>query len=57
MGRAERFTATTFRFDVFELDAQRRTLRRAGLDVELRPLAFDALTHLARHAGEVVTKD
>lgn len=57
MGQTEGFTAARFRFDDFELDAQRRTLRRSGADVELRPLAFDALAHLVRHAGQVVTKD
>jgi TolB-like protein/DNA-binding winged helix-turn-helix (wHTH) protein/Flp pilus assembly protein TadD len=57
MGRNEDFPAATFRFDAFELDAQRRTLRRSGADVELRPLAFDALACLVRHAGRVVTKD
>jgi TolB-like protein/DNA-binding winged helix-turn-helix (wHTH) protein len=57
MGRTEDFTAATFRFDAFELDAQRRTLRRSGAEVELRPLAFDALGYLVRHAGHVVTKD
>ena len=57
MGRSEEFTAATFRFDAFELDAQRRTLRRSGADVELRPRAFDALGFLVRHAGRVVTKD
>lgn len=57
MGRTEDFTTATFRFDAFELDTQRRTLRRAGTDVGLRPLAFDALVCLVRHAGQVVTKD
>lgn len=57
MGRTEDFTAATFRFDVFELDTQRRRLRRSGADVELRPLAFDALAHLVRRAGRVVTRD
>ena len=57
MGRTEEFTTATFRFDAFELDGQRRTLRRSGADVELRPLAFDALAFLVRHAGHVVTKD
>ena len=57
MGRNEDFPAATFRFDAFELDTQRRTLRRSGADVELRPLAFDALACLVRHAGRVVTKD
>src|SRR5512139_2885712 len=57
MGRTEEFTAARFRFEGFELDAQRRMLRRSGADVELRPLAFDALAHLVRHAGRVVTKD
>src|SRR5688500_14366422 len=57
MGRTEEFTAATFRFDAFELDGQRRTLRRSGTAVQLRPLAFDALGFLLRHAGRVVTKD
>lgn len=57
MGRTEDFTTARFRFDAFELDTQRRTLRRSGADVELRPLAFEALAHLVRHAGHVVTKD
>ena len=57
MGRTEEFTTARFRFDAFELDTQRRTLRRSGADVELRPLAFEALAHLVRHAGHVVTKD
>lgn len=57
MGRAEDFTAATILFDAFELDGQRRTLRRSGAEVELRPLAFDALSFLLRHAGRVVTKD
>ena len=57
MGRAEDFTAATILFDAFELDGQRRTLRRSGAQVELRPLAFDALSFLVRHAGRVVTKD
>ncbi len=57
MGRTEEFTAASFRFVDFELDRQRRTLRRSGADVELRPLAFDALGFLVRNAGRVVTKD
>src|SRR5688572_24416486 len=57
MGRTEEFTAATFRFDAFELDVRRRTLRRSGADVAIRPLAFDALVFLVRHAGRVVTKD
>jgi TolB-like protein/DNA-binding winged helix-turn-helix (wHTH) protein/tetratricopeptide (TPR) repeat protein len=57
MDRNEEFTAARFRFDAFELDTQRRTLRRSGAEVELRPLAFEALAHLVRHAGRVVSKD
>ena len=57
MDRPGESTAATFRFDAFELDAQRRTLRRQGAEVELRPLAFDALGFLVRNAGRVVTKD
>ena len=57
MARTEEFAAAMLRFDAFELDVQRRTLRRSGADVELRPRAFDALAFLARQAGRVVTKD
>jgi TolB-like protein/DNA-binding winged helix-turn-helix (wHTH) protein/tetratricopeptide (TPR) repeat protein len=57
MGQAQDFTAATMLFDAFELDGQRRTLRRSGAEVELRPLAFDALSFLVQHAGRVVTKD
>ncbi|HSI53064.1 MAG TPA: winged helix-turn-helix domain-containing protein, partial [Ramlibacter sp.] len=58
MDRTEDFTpATSFRFDDFELDVHRRTLRRSGVDVELRPLAFDALAWFVRHPGYVVSKD
>lgn len=57
MGRTEEPTAAVFHFDDFELDARRRTLRRSGVDVELRPLAFDALACLLRHPGHVVSKD
>jgi TolB-like protein/DNA-binding winged helix-turn-helix (wHTH) protein/Flp pilus assembly protein TadD len=58
MGLTEDFTAaTTFRFDGFELDVHRRTLRRSGADIDLRPLAFDALAWFVRHPGHVVSKD
>ena len=58
MGRTEDLTAaTTFRFADFELDVHRRTLRRSGTNVELRPLAFDALAWFVRHPGSVVSKD
>jgi TolB-like protein/DNA-binding winged helix-turn-helix (wHTH) protein/Flp pilus assembly protein TadD len=57
MGKTEGFSSASFRFDVFELDGQRRVLRRSGAEVELRPQAFDMLSFLARHAGRVVTKD
>ena len=56
MGETGESTAT-FRFDAFELDAQRRTLWRADSEIDLRPLAFDALVFLLRRAGRVVTKD
>jgi len=57
MGSSGEIAAATFRFDAFELDGKRRTLRRSGAEVELRPLAFDALGFLVRNAGRVVTKD
>jgi DNA-binding winged helix-turn-helix (wHTH) protein/Tol biopolymer transport system component len=41
----------------FRLDPQRRLLTRSdGAVVTLTPKAFDALVHLAEHAGELVTR-
>ena len=45
------------RFSVFELDLERRELRRRGVAVPLPPQAFTVLEQLLRHAGEVVTRD
>lgn len=40
-----------------ELDTQRYWLRRAGVDVPLRPKVFDLLIHLVRHCDRVVPRE
>jgi DNA-binding winged helix-turn-helix (wHTH) protein len=46
----------TVRFGPFTLDAARRQLRRAGLEVHLTPKAFDLLVLLVSNAPRVVGK-
>jgi len=45
------------RFGVFELDTASGELRKAGIVVHLRPQACRVLVMLARHQGELVTRD
>jgi len=45
------------RFSVFELDLERRELRRRGVVVPLPPQGIIVLEQLLRHAGDVVTRD
>jgi DNA-binding response OmpR family regulator len=40
-----------------ELDARGRTVRRDGAEVPLKPKEFDLLYFLARHAGQVFTRE
>jgi DNA-binding response OmpR family regulator len=40
-----------------ELDARGRGVRRAGEEVSLKPKEFDLLFFLARHAGQVFTRE
>jgi DNA-binding winged helix-turn-helix (wHTH) protein/tetratricopeptide (TPR) repeat protein len=45
------------RFGAFELDGERRELRRSGLRVRLQPQPFKVLETLASRPGEPVTRD
>jgi TolB-like protein/DNA-binding winged helix-turn-helix (wHTH) protein/Flp pilus assembly protein TadD len=44
-------------FEEFDLDIGRRTLRRGGRALDLRPRSFDVLVYLAQAAGRSVGKD
>jgi DNA-binding winged helix-turn-helix (wHTH) protein len=45
-----------YRFDEFELNPLRCTLLRDGRPVSLSPKAFEVLSCLAQHPGEVISK-
>ena len=47
----------TLRVDDLVLDADRRTVNRAGSAVQLSPTEFRLLEHLVRNAGRVVAKE
>jgi DNA-binding winged helix-turn-helix (wHTH) protein len=49
--------ARAFRFGVFELDLERRELRRRGSVVPLPPQAFAVLLELVSRRGELVTRE
>jgi DNA-binding response OmpR family regulator len=44
-------------FDNLELDLTRRELRLDGRPLPLKPKEFDLMTFLARHRGQVLTRD
>jgi len=46
-----------YRFDEFVLDPPKRTFARHGKPVSVSPKAFEVLTYLVSHSGQVVTKD
>ncbi len=48
---------TTIRVADLTIDTKRRTVRRRKREIRLTVKEFDLLVHLARHAGEVVTRD
>ena len=50
-------TPLVWRFGVFEVDAQREELRRAGVPQRLRDQSFRILHELLTHAGELVTRE
>jgi TolB-like protein/cytochrome c-type biogenesis protein CcmH/NrfG len=45
------------KFDRFELDLTRGCVRMDGCELDLRPMAFRVLCHLAGHAGRLVAKE
>jgi TolB-like protein/DNA-binding winged helix-turn-helix (wHTH) protein len=49
--------ANRLRFEGFDLDVGRRTLRRGERTLDLRPRSFDVLVYLAEAAGRAVGKD
>src|SRR5215212_9884581 len=46
-----------FAFGDYQLDIERRELRRGGECVDLAPKVFDLLTFLVQHRDRVITKD
>src|SRR5438094_6692949 len=50
-------TRKNYRFDNFQLDLLKRRLLRSGKTVSLNPKAFDLLSVLIEHNGELLTKD
>ena len=50
-------TTQTWRFGVFEVDARREELRRAGVPVKMREQSLRILVFLLEHAGEIVTRE
>jgi len=47
---------TTLKVADLEMDLLKRTVRRAGADIELTPLEFKLLEYLMRHGARVVTR-
>ena len=47
----------TLSFDDYEIDVERRELRRAKIPVHVEPQVFDLLTYLVENRDRVVTKD
>lgn len=50
-------TAGCWRFGLFEVDAHREELRRAGTPIKLREQSFRILVFLLEHPGEIVTRE
>lgn len=48
---------TIYRFDEFELDGERRELRRRGAGIPIQPRPLDVLLYLARNRDRVVPRD
>ncbi|MFZ1102217.1 MAG: winged helix-turn-helix domain-containing protein [Hyphomicrobiaceae bacterium] len=46
-----------YRFGRFVLNLDRSCLQKEGVDLALRPKAFDVLRYLVEHAGRLATKD
>lgn len=50
-------TAPVWRFGLFEVDAHREELRRAGVPVKMRDQPFRLLVFFLEHAGEIVARE
>ena len=50
-------TTQTWRFGVFEVDAHKEELRRAGIPIKMREQSLRILVFLLEHAGEIVTRE
>ena len=50
-------TTQTWRFGVFEVDAHKEELRRAGVPIKMREQPLRILVFLLEHAGEIVTRE
>ena len=46
-----------YRFGDYELDGQRRELRREGSPIAIEPKVFEVLAYLLQHHERVVTKE
>lgn len=55
--RAEPQSAAAIRVEDLDLDLISRTAERQGKPIELRPREFDLLVYLARHEGEIVSRE
>jgi predicted ATPase/DNA-binding winged helix-turn-helix (wHTH) protein len=53
----DRSAVTLYQFGPFELDPQKRLLRRSGVPIQLTPKAFELLTALIENRDRVVRKD
>jgi len=56
-GRAAADDASRISAGPLELDLRGRTVKREGLEVALKPKEFDLLFYLAKHAGQVFTRE
>jgi Tol biopolymer transport system component/DNA-binding winged helix-turn-helix (wHTH) protein len=50
-------TTRSWRFGLFEVDAQKEELRRNGVPVKMREQPFRILVFLLEHSGELVTRE
>ncbi len=56
-GRAAAEDASRISAGPLELDLRGRTVKREGAEVALKPKEFDLLFYLAKHAGQVFTRE
>jgi DNA-binding response OmpR family regulator len=56
-GRPHGYDGAQINAGVLELEPRGRTVRKGGAEVALKPKEFDLLFYLARHAGQVFTRE